>query len=387
MEYRHADRLNHFTTGIFAAMDEKKQALMRSGRKVYNLSVGTPDFKPSKHVMEAVAEAALIPENYRYTLVDSGEMLDSVVRYYKRRYGVDVSADEIHGVRGTQEGMGHMGLALCNPGDVVMLPDPGYPIYEAGTFLAGAEPYYYPLLKENEFLPVLSDIPEEVLRKARFLVVSYPSNPVGAAAPRSMYEELIEYAKKYDFLIVNDNAYSDIIFDGREGFSFLSIPGAKDVGVEFFSLSKSFNLTGLRLSFLIGNKSVVDALKLLRTQYDFGISWPAQKAVMAALDGPMDDVIRQCGQYQARRDALCGSLRKIGWNAWDSQGTMFTWIPVPEGYTSASCVETLMETCGVVGTPGRAFGPAGEGYIRFALVYPAEVLREIAGVIGENFPM
>ena len=241
MEYRHADRLNHFTTGIFAAMDEKKQALMRSGRKVYNLSVGTPDFKPSKHVMDAVAEAALVPENYRYTLVDSGEMLDSVVRYYKRRYGVDISADEVHGVHGTQEGMGHLGLALCNPGDVVLLPDPGYPIYEAGTFLAGAEPYYYPLLKENEFLPVLSDIPEEVLRKARFLVVSYPSNPVGAAAPRSMYEELIGYAKKYDFLIVNDNAYSDIIFDGREGFSFLSIPGAKDVGVEFFSLSKSLN--------------------------------------------------------------------------------------------------------------------------------------------------
>ena len=387
MEYGKSKLLSQFSTGIFAAMDEKKAALMRTGRKVYNLSIGTPDFRPPLHVMKALEESAKDPLNYRYSLVDGDEMTGALIGYYERRYGVSLNREEITGVPGTQEGMGHLAQAVCDPGDVVLLPDPGYPIYEAGARFAGCEIFYYRLLKENEFLPVLSDIPEEVLKRAKFIVVSYPSNPAGAAAPKSMYEELIGYARKYGFFIVNDMAYSDIIFDGREGFSFLSIPGAKEVGVEFFSLSKSFNLTGLRLSFLIGNPSVVGALRLLRSQYDFGISYHFQKAAAAALSGPLDDVIRQCAEYQRRRDALCGGLRKNGWNAWDSQGTMFTWVPVPEGYTSVSCVETLMETCGVVGTPGTAFGPAGEGYLRFALVRPAEELTEIADLIGEHFPM
>lgn len=386
MEFRHADRLNCFSTGIFAAMDEKKDALLRSGRKVYNLSVGTPDFEPPKFVMDAAAAAAMDPKNYRYSLVDSEELISSVTGYYAARYGVQLKPDEVTGVHGTQEGMGHLGLAMCNPGDAVLLPDPGYPIYEAGSRLGEADIYYYHLTRENDFLPVISEVPEDVLRRTKYIVVSYPSNPVGAAAPKSMYEELIRYARRYGFFIINDMAYSDIIFDGREGYSFLSLPGAKEVGVEFFSLSKSWNLTGLRLSFLAGNADIVSALKLLRSQYDFGISYPAQKAAVAALRGPRDFVKKQCREYQERRDALCGGLRAIGWNAWDSQGTMFTWTPVPEGYTSASCVETLMETCGVVATPGTAFGPGGEGYIRFALVFPAPVLTEITRIIGKNFP-
>ncbi len=386
MEYKHADRLDHFSTGIFAAMDEKKSELLKAGRKVYNLSVGTPDFRPPKHVMEAVEAAVRDPENYKYSLVDSEELLNSVVSYYKRRYDVEITPSMVTGVHGTQEGMGHLGMALLNPGDCVLLPDPGYPIFEAGSYLGGAEIHYYELTKENHFLPQLSEIPEEVLQRTKYIVLSYPSNPVGAAAPKSMYEEMIRYAKKYHFLIINDMAYSDIIFDGREGFSFLSLPGAMDVGVEFFSLSKSFNLTGFRLSFLVGNPSVIDALKLLRSQYDFGISYPAQKAAIAALTGPLDMVKAQCREYEARRDALCGGLREIGWDVPNSEGTMFTWLPVPEGYTSMSCIETLMDSCGVIGTPGTAFGPKGEGYIRFALVKPAEELREIVSVIGKNFP-
>jgi LL-diaminopimelate aminotransferase len=378
--------LDHFSTGIFAAMDAKKQALLDAGRKVYNLSVGTPDFEPPQHIMDALAESARDPYQYRYSLVDGREMLEAAASYYLRRYGVTVSTDEITSVNGTQEGMGHLGMATLNPGDVVLLPDPGYPIYEAGSWFGGAEIYYYGLVKENEFLPKLSEIPEDVLRRTKYICVSYPSNPVGATAPKSMYLELIEYAKKYGFFIINDNAYSDIIFDGREGYSFLSLPGAKEVGVEFFSLSKSFNVTGLRISFLIGNRSIVNALKLLRSQYDFGMSYHYQKVAVAALTGPFDSVTKQCAMYQKRRDALCGGLRRIGWNAWDSHGTMFTWIPVPEGYTSASCVETLMETCGVVGTPGTAFGPKGEGYIRFALVKTPEEFEEIIDVIGTHFP-
>lgn len=384
MDYIKSERLNHFSTGIFAALDEKKAELIKSGRRIYNLSVGTPDFPPAKHIMDAVSRACQEPENYKYSLVDSEEMLMAVRDYYLSRYNTEIEMDEITGVHGTQEGMGHLGMAMLNPGDVCLLPDPGYPVFEAGSYLGGAEIYYYPLLKENDFLPVMEDIPEEILLKTKYIVLSYPSNPVGAAAPKSMYEKMIEYAKMYGFFIINDNAYSDIIFDGREGFSFLSIEGAKDVGVEFFSLSKSFNVTGFRISFCIGNRSIVEALKLLRSQYDFGMSYPVQKAATAALRGPRDMVIKQCREYQDRRDALLGGLRKYGWNVPDSQGTMFVWLPVPKGYTSDSFCEELMDRTGVIGTPGTAFGKMGEGYIRFALVYPKEELREIADIIGRS---
>lgn len=383
MRFKAAKRLDKFQTGVFAAMDAKKEALIASGREVINLSIGTPDFKPSRHVIEAVKEAVCDPLNYRYSLTDTPELLEALVAYYQRRYQTEICPDEITGVHGTQEGMGHLGLAMVNPGDVVLLPDPGYPIYEAGSLLADARIYYYGMVKENDFLPDLKEIPEEILKRARFIVLSYPSNPVGAAAPREMYLDMIALAKKYGFFIINDNAYSDIIFDGREGFSFLSLPGAKDVGVEFFSLSKSFNLTGLRLSYLIGNKDIVDAMKLLKSQYDFGIPYPAQKAAIAALTGPMDDVHAQCLEYQKRRDALCDGLRKAGWQVPDSDGTMFVWLPVPEGYSSMSFVERLMDETGIIGTPGTAFGPRGEGYIRFALVRPADEMARIAEKIGE----
>ena len=332
--------------------------------------------------MKTVAEAVTVPENYRYSLIDSEEMLQAVVDYYKDRYDTEISLDEITAVRGTQDGMGHLGMAMINPGDVVLLPDPGYPVIEAGSYLGGADIYYYPLVKENDFLPVIEDIPEDVLNKVKYMVLSYPSNPVGASAPKELYVKMIEYAKKYNFAIINDNAYSDIIFDGREGFSFLSLPGAKEVGVEFFSLSKSFNVTGFRISFCIGNKSIVNALKLLRSQYDFGMAYPVQKAAIAALKGPRDNVMAQCMEYQRRRDALLNGLRKYGWDVPDSHGTMFVWLPVPAGYTSASFCEALMDKAGVIGTPGTAFGPKGEGYVRFALTKPAEELAFIADVIG-----
>ena len=238
MNYKAADRLDKFQTGIFAAMDEKKDALIKSGCEVINLSIGTPDFKPPQHIIDALTESVQDPLNYRYSLTDTPEVQDALIRYYRTRYGTEISADEIAGVHGTQEGMGHLGLAMVNPGETVLLPDPGYPIYEACAKLADAEIYFYPLTAEHDFLPAMDEIPEEVLSRAKFIILSYPSNPVGMAAPKEMYLEMIELAKKYGFFIINDNAYSDIIFDGREGFSFLSLPGAKDVGVEFFSLSK-----------------------------------------------------------------------------------------------------------------------------------------------------
>lgn len=380
-----ADRLSHFQTGIFAALDEKKEELLASGRKVYNLSVGTPDFKPAPHVMEAMTEACKHAENYVYALRDFKETLEAVQRYYKKRFGVDVLIDEITAVHGTQEGIGHIGMSLLSKGDYALLPNPGYPIFEVGAYLGDGEMYFYPLLAENNFLPDFDAIPEEVAQKAKFMILSYPYNPVCSVADDSVYKKAIAFAKKYDILIIHDNAYSDIIYDGKEGKSFLSYEGAKEVGVEFFSLSKSFNVTGLRISFAVGKKEIIDALKLLRSQIDFGMPIMIQKAAIAALDGPLDMVKDQCKEYEKRRDALCGGFREIGWNVPDSQGTMFVWAPIPENFRSSEefCVE-LMERTGVICTPGTSFGSLGEGYVRFALVLPPEKLREVVQVVDES---
>lgn len=385
MEYIFSDKAKVTETGIFARLTAKKTELAAQGRKTYDLYIGTPDFPTPKHIIDAVVEASKKAENYKYALIDIPEMLDALVKYYKKRYGVDITPDEAVSVHGSQDGIGHLGLAMCNPDDYVLLPDPGYPVFEAGVKLSGAKIYYYKLLKENRFLPDMKQIPEEILHKVKYMIVSYPSNPCGAAAPKEMYYELIEYAKKYNFFIINDNAYSDIIFDGREGYSFLSIPGAKEVGIEFFSLSKSFDTTGARISFAVGNKHIIDAIKVIRSQYDFGMFLPVQYGAIAALTGETDSVKAQCDEYRRRRDALCGGFRKIGWDVPDSDGTMFVWAPIPPKYeTSEQFWETMVEKTGIICTPGSAFGPAGEGYVRFALVKPAEELAEIARILGES---
>lgn len=380
-----AARLDHFQTGIFAELNELKNQVEAEGKRVYNLSVGTPDFEPPQHVIQAVREAAGKPENYKYSLQDLPELLTAVSDYYKSRFGVEIAPDCITGVHGTQEGMGHLGMALLDPEDVVLLPNPGYPIFEAGAYLSGAHMEFYELREENQFLPVLSEIPEEVAKKAKLMVLSYPYNPVCRTAPREFYEEVVAFAKKYDIFVVHDNAYSDIIYDGRPGESFLSIPGAMEIGAEFFSLSKSFNITGARVSFLLGRKDAVDALKLLRSQYDFGTFLPIQYGAIAALTGSRDFVKQQCAEYQKRRDALCGGFRKIGWNVPDSEGTMFVWAPVPKGYRSSrEFCAAMLKQAGVLCTPGDAFGSKGEGYVRFALVMPVEELEAVVEAVDRS---
>lgn len=380
-----AARLDHFQTGIFAELNELKNQVEAEGKRVYNLSVGTPDFEPPQHVIQAVREAAGKPENYKYSLQDLPELLTAVSDYYKSRFGVEIAPDCITGVHGTQEGMGHLGMALLDPEDVVLLPNPGYPIFEAGAYLSGAHMEFYELREENQFLPVLSEIPEEVAKKAKLMVLSYPYNPVCRTAPREFYEEVVAFAKKYDIFVVHDNAYSDIIYDGRSGESFLSIPGAMEIGAEFFSLSKSFNITGARVSFLLGRKDAVDALKLLRSQYDFGTFLPIQYGAIAALTGSRDFVKQQCAEYQKRRDALCGGFRKIGWNVPDSEGTMFVWAPVPKGYgSSREFCAAMLKQAGVLCTPGDAFGSKGEGYVRFALVMPVEELEAVVEAVDRS---
>ena len=374
-------RMDRFGDEIFAALNEKKAELEKSGKHIFNLSIGTPDFETADHIKRAMADAALESKNWRYSLGDIPELLNAVCGYYQRRFGVNITPDQIASCNGSQEGIGHIGMVLCDEGDTVLLPTPCYPVFMAGAKMAGADPWFYPMCAENGFLPRVSDIPEDVARRAKYMVVSLPANPVGSVGTPEVYREIVEFAKKYDVLIIHDNAYSDIIFDGVEGNSFFNTPGAMDVGVEFFSLSKSFNVTGARISFLVGRSDVVAAFRKLRSQIDFGMFLPVQYAAIAALNGPLLQVKEQKLKYQERRDALCGGLRAIGWDVPDSHGSMFVWAPLPKGYTDSMdfCLK-LVEECGVLCTPGSSFGPLGEGYVRFALTLPP---CEIAAAIEE----
>lgn len=376
MKLTFSDKTEMFGEGIFAVLNEKKNEMVKEGKKIYNLSVGTPDFEPPEHIRKAVAEAALKPENYKYSLTDLPELTEAMQSFYQKRFGVQLEKNEIMSMNGSQEGMTHFAWALCNPGDVVLVPNPGYPIFKIGPELCDAVTVEYPLYEKNNFLPKLEDIPEETARKARFMVVSYPSNPVCSAADDCFYQELIAFAKKYDIMILHDNAYSDIVFDGKKGGSFLQYEGAKEVGVEFYSLSKSFNYTGARVSFCVGNAQIVEKFRTIRSQIDYGIFYPVQYGAIAALTGPQDSVAEQCKKYERRSRTLCRGLSQIGWKVKDTQGTMFVWAPLPEGFHNSNefCME-LMEKSGVICTPGSSFGSLGEGYVRFALVLPEEELQ------------
>ena len=385
MNFTFSKRAEAIEEGIFAALAHKKNELVEKGMEVYNFSIGTPDFQPPKHVMDAMVEACKDPENYKYAISDRPELIRAMQDFYQKRFGVRLETDEIMTLYGSQEGMAHVAVALCDPGDIMLAPNPGYPVFSLGPQLAGAKIETYPLYAENNFLPKFEDIPEETARAAKFMIVSYPSNPVCSVADDAFYEELIAFAKKYNIIILHDNAYSDIIYDGREGKSFLSYPGAKEVGIEFYSLSKSYNMTGMRMSFAVGNRAIIQEFSKVRSQIDYGIFLPIQMAAVAALTGPQDAVKEQCAEYERRNKALCGGLRSIGWNVPDSQGTMFVWAPLPEGYTdSAAFTMELMEKTGMIVTPGSAFGDLGEGYVRMALVHPVPVIEKAIARVQES---
>ena len=378
-------RLDRFEDEIFASLQKKSAELEAQGKPIYNMYIGTPDFPVQEHIRNALIEAAKDPNNWKYSLRDIPQLQNALIDYYQSRFGVTITADMIQSCFGSQEGIGHIGLALIDEGDTVLLPTPCYPVFIAGVKLAGGEPYYYPLDESTNFLPDVTKIPEEVARKAKFMIVSLPANPLGSVGTPEIYKSIIAFAKKYDILIIHDNAYSDIIFDGVTGGSFLAYEGALDIGVEFFSLSKSFNMTGARVSFLIGRPDVVAAFRKIRGQIDFGMFLPIQYAAIAALRGPLDGVKKQCALYEKRRDALCGGLRSIGWDVPDSKGSMFVWAPIPEHYSSSMdfCMDLLYQS-GVMCTPGASFGPLGERYVRFALVLPQEEIAKAVQAIADS---
>lgn len=386
MKITFSKKANIYDSGsIFAVLNARKEELLKQGRTIYNLSVGTPDFETPEHIRRAVEEAAKNPDNYKYALVDIPPLVEAVQNFYQRRFGVELDPEEIMSMNGSQEGMAHFAWTLCDPGDVVLVPDPGYQIFKDGPNLCDARVETYPLYEKNGFLPVLSDIPEETAKAAKFMVVNYPANPVCAVADDEFYRELIAFARENEIVILHDNAYSDIVFGEREGGSFLQYEGAKEVGVEFYSLSKSFDYTGARMSFCIGNREIVRKFRAIRTQIDYGVFLPVQYGAAAALNGPFDCVREQCRAYERRSRTLCGGLRRIGWQVKDTPGTMFVWAPLPEGYTDsgAFCLE-LMEASGVICVPGSSFGSLGEGYVRFALVLPEEQLKEAVKAIEKS---
>lgn len=380
-----SQRLDRFGAEVFASLNNKLLALKAQGKTIYNMSVGTPDFKPYDHVVEALTQAARDPEMWKYALRDMPELKQAVCDYYERRFGVcGITPSMVQSCNGTQEGVGHLGLALLDPGDTILVPDPCYPVFEAGAKIADAKLEYYPLVAEYNYLPYVAGIDPEVADRAKYMIVSLPANPVGSVGTPEVYEEIIAFAREHDLLIVHDNAYSDIVFDGEPGGSFLQYPGALEVGVEFFSLSKSFNVTGARIGFLVGREDVVSAFAKLRGQIDFGMFFPIQKAAIACLNGPRDEVEAQRLKYQERRDALCDGLEGLGWERPNAHGSMFVWAKLPGGRTdSMAFCEELMEKAGVVVTPGASFGPSGEGHVRMALVLPPDQIALAVEAIRE----
>lgn len=380
-----SQRLDRFSAEVFASLNNKLLALKAQGKTIYNMSVGTPDFKPYDHVVEALTQTAQDPEMWKYALRDLPELKQAVCGYYERRFGVSgITPSMVQSCNGTQEGVGHLGLALLDPGDTILVPDPCYPVFEAGAKIADAKLEYYPLVAEHNYLPYVAGIDPEVADRAKYMIVSLPANPVGSVGTPEIYEEIIAFAREHDLLIVHDNAYSDIVFNGEPGGSFLQYPGALEVGVEFFSLSKSFNVTGARIGFLVGREDVVSAFAKLRGQIDFGMFFPIQKAAIACLNGPRDEVEAQRLKYQERRDALCDGLEGLGWERPNAHGSMFVWAKLPGGRTdSMAFCEELMEKAGVVVTPGASFGPSGEGHVRMALVLPPDQIALAVEAIRE----
>lgn len=380
-----AERMDCFGEGVFSSLADIRRQKEARGETVIDLSIGAPNIPPEEHIRRALCEAAADEKNYVYAISDRPELLEAAAGWYARRYGVDLDpGSEICSVLGSQEGLSHIALSVIDEGELVLVPSPCYPVFGDGPKIAGAKIWPMEQRRENGYVIRLDEIPEEVARKARLMVVSYPNNPTTALAPDSFYEELIAFAKKYDIIVIHDNAYSELVFDGESCGSFLQFPGAKEVGVEFNSLSKTYGLAGARIGFCLGNREVIARLRLLKSNMDYGMFLPIQMAAIAALNGDQSCVERTRKAYERRRDVLCESFGKAGWAIEKPKATMFVWTPLPGNYkNSQEFAMELVEKAGVLVTPGSAFGESGEGFVRMALVQDEEAILKAAEAIGK----
>jgi LL-diaminopimelate aminotransferase len=379
-----AARLKKLPPYLFAEIDRQKKEARARGVDLIDLGIGDPDLPTPAHVIDALARAAREPKNHRYP--DYEGLLafrDAAAAWYRRRFGVTLDpATEVLTLIGSKEGTAHIPLAFVNPGDVVLVPDPGYPVYAAGTWFAGGEPYFLPLRAEQGFLPDLDAVPADVLRRARMLFLNYPNNPTAAVATREFFAEVVAFARRHDVIVCHDAMYSELSFDGYEPPSFLQVPGAKEVGVEFHSCSKTYSMTGWRIGFVVGNREVLAGLGRVKTNVDSGVFQAVQEAGIAALTGPQDYVAQIRAIYQERRDLVVAGLRKLGLPVTPPRAAFFIWAPVPDGSDSRKWASRLLQDVGVVVTPGIGFGAAGEGYYRIALTVDRTRIAEAMDRLG-----
>ncbi len=380
MGFELSDRLKALPPYLFAELDRKKKEKIEQGVDVIDLGVGDPDLPTPEPIVEALKRAAEKPENHRYPSYEGMRAFrEAVADWYRRRFGVKLDPDkEVIALIGSKEGIAHFPLAFVNPGDVVLCPDPAYPVYRIGTIFAGGEPYSVPLKEENGFLPDLGSIPREVVERAKIIWVNYPNNPTSADATEDFYKELVKWAKKNNLIIASDNAYSEIYTGEKRPLSILQIEEAKEVAIEFHSLSKTFNMTGWRIGMAVGNEELVKALGKVKTNVDSGQFNAIQEAGIVALNLPDSELDKLRAVYRERRRVMTEALKKAGLSPFESEVTFYVWTKVPEGYTSADFAEKLLEEAGIVCTPGSGFGPAGEGYFRISLTVPTERLTEAA---------
>jgi LL-diaminopimelate aminotransferase len=373
-----AARIQKLPPYLFAEISRKVAEKQSQGVDVISFGIGDPDLPTPGHILESLREASLDPANHRYPeTAGLPELRQAIARWYERRFGVSLDPQrEVLPLIGSKEGIGHIALCFIDPGDVALVPDPSYPVYAMGTLLAGGEAYYLPLREENGFLPDLEAVPGKVLRKARLLWLNYPNNPTGAVADIAFFERAAAFGREHGLAVLHDGPYSEVAFDGYRAPSFLEAEGAREVGIEFHSLSKSYNMTGWRIGMAAGNAEIIDALTRVKSNLDSGIPQAIQRMAIAALEGPQGCIEEHNRVYQQRRDRLVAALRGLGLRVSPPKASLYVWARVPEGTTSVEFATRLLDEAGVVVTPGVGYGPSGEGYVRLSLTIPDERLEE-----------
>lgn len=367
-----ARRLDRIPPYLFVAINKKIAEKKAQGIDIISFAIGDPDLPTPDYIIERLCNAAHNPANHRYPeTFGLPELCHAIAKWYKGRFNVDLDpVREVLPLIGSKEGIGHMSFCLLDPGDIALVPDPGYPVYSVSSLLAGGEVYYLPLTEQNDFLPDLDNIPADVLKKSKVLWICYPNNPTGAVAEPDFFRKVVDFAYRHNIAVCHDAPYTEVAFDGYKPHSFLEVPGAKEVGVEFHSLSKTFNMTGWRIGMCVGNHTLVDALFRFKSNLDSGIPQAIQEAAIEALLGPQEGIEARSMVLQARRDKIVAALQQLGLKVLKPKASFYIWARVPDGHTSVSYVAELLDKVGVAVTPGTGYGQSGEGYIRLSITQP-----------------